>query len=63
MNIPAKGDGLDAANDQPAKTFTKHTTDFIACTTRLAIADAGLTVAFALAALQAALLVLLGVLQ
>ena len=28
-NAP-KGNGLDAAHDQPAKTFTKHTTDFIA---------------------------------
>jgi hypothetical protein len=31
-----KGNGLDAANDQPAKTLTKRTTDFIAyCTVRV----------------------------
>jgi hypothetical protein len=27
-----KGNGLDAANDQPAKTLTKHTADFIRAT-------------------------------
>lgn len=58
-----KGNGLDAANDQPAKTLTKYVTDFIACITRFADADAGLTVVIAVVALQAALLVLMGVLQ
>jgi hypothetical protein len=29
MSAPRE-DGLDAANDQPVKTLTKHTADFIA---------------------------------
>jgi hypothetical protein len=29
MSAP-KGNGLDALHDQPAKTLTKHTVDFIA---------------------------------
>ena len=38
--------GLDATNDQPAKTFTKRTTDFIALCTLMVLTDARL---FALA--------------
>ena len=40
-NAP-KGNGLDAANDQPAKTFTKSTTDFIALCAMLVVTDARL---------------------
>jgi hypothetical protein len=34
-----KGDGLDAARNQPAKTFTKSTTDFIALCIALVLND------------------------
>ena len=40
-NAP-KGNGLDAANDQPAKTLTKRTTDFIALCAMLVFTDARL---------------------
>jgi hypothetical protein len=63
MSAP-QGNGLDAINDQPAKTLTKHATDFIArCklfTGGFYLSrgiDAGLCVAFALLLLQAALMV------
>ena len=61
MSAP-QGNGLDAINDQPAKTLTKHATDFIARRTFIASADAGLCVAFAVVLLQAALMVAWGVL-
>jgi hypothetical protein len=54
----AKGDGLDAANDQPAKTFTKNTTDFIARCMVAASNDAGLCVLVAVVAIQAVLMAL-----
>ena len=34
----AKGNGPDAPHDQPAKTFTKNTTDFIATAETIALA-------------------------
>ena len=34
-----KGNGLDATNDQPAKTLTKSTTDFIALCKILVLTD------------------------
>lgn len=37
-NAPS-GDGLDAPHDQPAKTFTKRTTDFIALCAMLVLTD------------------------
>ena len=47
-NAP-KGNGLDAANDQPAKTFTKSTADFIALCAMLVLTDPRLfTLAWAL---------------
>ena len=36
---PQNGDGLDAANDQPAKTLTKSTTDVIALCAMLVLTD------------------------
>jgi hypothetical protein len=58
-----KGNGLDAPHNQPAKILTNHDANFIANLVNIAIADAGLTVAFAVVALQAALMALAGVLQ
>jgi hypothetical protein len=37
-NAPS-GDGLDAANDQPAKTLIKRTTDFISLCAMLVVTD------------------------
>ena len=62
MDAP-KGNGLDAANDQPAKTFTKNTTDFIARAARYAIADAGYLVLCMVVLIQAVFMALAGVLQ
>lgn len=59
MSAP-QGNGLDAINDQPAKTLTKYATDFIARCTIIASADAGLYVAFVLVLLQAALMAVWG---
>jgi hypothetical protein len=56
-----KGNGLDAANDQPVKTL-KHTADFIARVASFATADSGYLALCAVVLLQAALLAL-GVLQ
>jgi hypothetical protein len=39
-----KGNGPVAANDQPAKTFTKRTTDFIALCAVLVLTDTRLFV-------------------
>ena len=39
---PTKGNGLDAANDQPAKTLTKRTADFVAKLAPLVALDAAL---------------------
>ena len=61
MDAP-QGNGLEAARNQPAKTLTKYATDFIARCTIIASADAGLYVAFAVVLLQAALMVVWGVL-
>ena len=47
-----KGDGLDAANDQPAKTLTKYTTDFIAAASRYATVNGGFNILFVVLALQ-----------
>ena len=55
-----KGDGLDAANDQPAKTPTKNTIHFIARCMAVASNDAGLCVLVAVVALQAVLMALRG---
>jgi hypothetical protein len=57
------GDGLDAANDQPAKTLTKNTTDFIARCMVAASNDAGLCVLVVVVAFQVVSLVLSGALQ
>lgn len=53
-----KGNGLDAAHDQPAKTPTKRTTDFIALCTLLVLTDTrlfALAWAFGLVGLLAAM--------
>lgn len=47
-----KGNGLDAANDQPAKTLTKRTADFIARAARYATVNAGFNILFLVLALQ-----------
>lgn len=47
-----KGNGLDAANDQPAKTLTKHTADFIARAARCATVNGGFNILFLALALQ-----------
>jgi hypothetical protein len=47
-----KGDGLDAANDQPVKTITKHTADFIAAIARYATVNGGFNILFLALALQ-----------
>jgi len=47
-----KGNGLDAANDQPAKTLTKHAADFIAAAARYAIVNGGFNILFLVLALQ-----------
>ena len=47
-----KGDGLDAPHDQPAKTFTKHTADFIARAVRYAAVNSGFNILFLVLALQ-----------
>ena len=39
---PTNGDGLDAANDQPVKTLSKRTADFIAKLAALVALDAAL---------------------
>jgi hypothetical protein len=50
---PAKGNGLDAANDQPAKiSKKKRTTDFIAAAARYATVNGGFNVLFLVLALQ-----------
>ena len=41
-----KSDGLDAANDQPAKTITKNAADFIALVASHATAKNGLNILF-----------------
>lgn len=53
-----KGNGLDATNDQPAKIFTKNTTDFIARCMVVASNDGGLCVLVAVMAIQAVLMAL-----
>lgn len=58
-----KGDGPEAPRNRPAKTFTKHTTDFIARAASFAIADAGYLVLCVVVLVQAALMALAGVLQ
>lgn len=52
-----KGNGLDAANDQPAKTLTKHTADFIARAARYASVNAEFNILFLVLALQFVLIV------
>jgi hypothetical protein len=47
-----KGNGLDAANDQPAKTLAIHTADFIAAAARYAIVNGGFNILFLVLALQ-----------
>lgn len=59
---PTKGNGLDAANDQPAKTLSKHTADFIARAASFAIADAGYLVLCVVVLIQAVFMALAGVL-
>ena len=44
-NAP-KGDGLDAAHDQPVKTLTKYATDFIAAIARYASANTEFNILF-----------------
>lgn len=57
-----KGNGLDAANDQPAKTLIKRTTDFIALCGATVMNDARLFVLI-WAAGQVLMLALMGVFQ
>ena len=52
----AKGNGLDAPHDQPAKTFTKNIIDFIAFCMVFLSNDAGLVVLVAVVAIQAILM-------
>ena len=47
-----KSNGLGAAHDQPAKTLTKHTADFIAAAARYATVNGGFNVLFLVLALQ-----------
>lgn len=47
-----KGNGLDAANDHPAKTFSQYATYFIAATARFASADNGCNILFLVLALH-----------
>jgi hypothetical protein len=47
-----KGNGLDAANDQPAKTLSKRTADFIAAAARYAIVNGGFNILFLVLASQ-----------
>lgn len=54
MDAP-KGNGLDAANDQPAKTLTKYAADFIAGAARYATDNDGFNILFLVMALQFAL--------
>lgn len=53
-----KGNGLDAANDQPAEKQTKDATHFIAGAVRLASTDAGLCLLCVVLLIQAVLLAL-----
>ena len=55
----SKGNGLDAANDQPAKSLTKHTADFIVSITQ----GASFCWPGLLVLAQALLLALMGVLS
>ena len=57
-----KGDGLEAARNQPANTHTKHTADFIAAACRYATVNGGFNVLFLALVLQFVLIVW-GVLQ
>ena len=51
--MPApKGNWLDAANGQPAKTITKNATDFIASVAGYATAKNGLNILFVALVLQ-----------
>jgi hypothetical protein len=56
MSAP-KGNGLDALHDQPAKTLTKHTVDFIARCGILAGQNPWVIVVGVVAVLEAARLV------
>jgi len=47
-----KGNGPDAANDQPAKTITKNAADFIALVASHATAKNGLNILFVALVLQ-----------
>ena len=47
-----KGNGLEAARTQPAGTFTKRTTDFIARCARIATVNAEMNILFLLLAFQ-----------
>jgi hypothetical protein len=51
MNAP-NGNGLDTANDQPAKTLTKHTADFIARAGCYATVNGGVNIHFLVLTLQ-----------
>ena len=53
-----KGNGLDAAHDQPAKTLTKHTADFIAAAARYATVNGGFNILFLVLVLQFVAIVL-----
>lgn len=53
-----KGNGPDAANDQPAKTFTKYTGDFIARAASFATADKGYMLLIIVVLTQAVLMTL-----
>ena len=52
-----KGNGPDAANDQPAKTLTKHTTDFIARRIKSATVNAEMNAMFLPLAFQFAVII------
>ena len=49
---PTKHNGLDAANDQPAKTLSQYATDFIAAAARYATVNGGFNILFLMLALQ-----------
>jgi hypothetical protein len=55
---PKNGDGLDAPHDQPAKTLTKRTTDFIALCTAMVLNDYRLVLLVWVIAVQAFLMAL-----
>lgn len=60
---PTKGNGPEAARNQPAKTFTKYTADFTARAARFATADSCYLLLCVVVLAQAALMFVWGVLQ